>query len=47
MSLIDLGEVALTQQVTEVEDVVLDLLAGYLMRGGHWQLAHRPVEKLN
>lgn len=31
MSLIDFGEVALTQKVVEIEDVILDLLAGYLL----------------
>jgi hypothetical protein len=41
--LVDLREVALAQQVAEVEDVVLDLLAGYLRGGG---LAHRLVIKL-
>lgn len=39
MSLVDLGEVALTQQVVEVEDVVLNLLAGYLLT---LLLAHPP-----
>lgn len=47
MRLVDLGEVALAQQVAEVEDVVLDLLAGYLRRGGDRQLAHGRVAKLN
>lgn len=31
MGLVDLGEVALPEEVVEVEDVVLDLLAGYLL----------------
>jgi len=31
VSLVDLREVALTQQVVEVEDVILNLLAGYLL----------------
>jgi hypothetical protein len=32
--LVDLGEVALPEQVAEVEDVVLDFFAGYLLVGG-------------
>ena len=39
VSLVDLREVALTQQVVEVEDVILNLLAGYLLT---LLLAHPP-----
>ena len=31
MGLVDLGEIALAEQIAKVEDVVLDLLAGDLL----------------
>jgi hypothetical protein len=33
MGLVDLGEIALTEQIAKVENVVLDLLAGDLLTG--------------
>lgn len=39
--LVDFGKVALTEQITEVEDVVLDLLAGDLR--ATWLVAHQRL----
>jgi hypothetical protein len=38
VSFVDFGEVALPDHIVEVEDVVLDLLAGYFLVGVY--LAH-------